>query len=136
MNVDEKNPDKIISNNTENEINSIKNNEKTIENEKDEYIDISKIAKAKKRIKVSSSNKIENKEDTTFESNKNEKQDFDMNNFGILSDLKGLNLDSSPINKIKDKDTPTPSGLQEYRFNLIKMMDDDSKEIILLNLLL
>ena len=127
MNVDEKNPDKIISNNTENEINSIKNNEKTIENEKDEYIDISKIAKAKKRIKVSSSNKIENKEDTTFESNKNEKQDFDMNNFGILSDLKGLNLDSSPINKIKDKDTPTPSGLQEYRFNLIKMMDDDSR---------
>ena len=128
MNVDKKIPCKNTSNTSENDINSIKkNNEKTIENEKDEYNDISKIAKAKKRNKVSSTNNIENKEDNSNEKNKKEKQDFDMNNFGILSNLKGLNLDSSPINKIKDKDTPTPSGLQEYRFNLIKMMDDDSK---------
>ena len=127
MNVDKKNLDENLLKTSENDINLIKNNEKTIENEKEEYNDISKIAKAKKRIKVSSSNKIEKKEDNKIQNNKNEEPDFKTNNFGILSDLKELNLDSSPINKIKDKDTPTPSGLQEYRFNLIKMMDDDSK---------
>ncbi len=119
---------------SENELNNIKNNEKTIENLKEDYYDdISKIAKAIKRIKVSEKEKnIEKKENIEDmiikeEENKNSKLNInDLNNFGILSNIKGLNLDSSPNNKTKDG-TPTPSSLQEYRFNLIKMMDDDSR---------
>ena len=135
MKVQNKDYKQNILNFSENELNNTNNNEKAIENLKEDYYDdISKIAKAKKRIKVSEKekniDKKENREDMIIkeEENKNSKLNInDLNNFGILSNLKGLNLDSSPNNKTKDG-TPTPSGLQEYRFNLIKMMDDDSRK--------
>ena len=119
-----------ISKFSEKELNNIKMNENKTENMKEDFEDISKIAKAIKRIKVSETEKkIENKEDIIIKENEDENSKINinnLNNFGILSNLKGLNLDSSPVGKIKDG-TPTPSGLQEFRFNLIKMMDDDSR---------
>ena len=127
VNIDSK---QNISKFSEKELNNIKMNENKTENMKEDFEDISKIAKAIKRIKVSETEKkIENKEDIIIKEKEDENSKINinnLNNFGILSNLKGLNLDSSPVGKIKDG-TPTPSGLQEFRFNLIKMMDDDSR---------
>ena len=127
VNIDSK---QNISKFSEKELNNIKMNENKTENMKEDFEDISKIAKAIKRIKASETEKkIENKEDIIIKEKEDENSKINinnLNNFGILSNLKGLNLDSSPVGKIKDG-TPTPSGLQEFRFNLIKMMDDDSR---------
>ena len=46
---------------------------------------------------------------------------------GTLSKIRGLKLDdSSLITKIKDNET-TPSGIEEYRFALMKMLDDSGR---------
>ena len=68
MKVQNKDYKQNILNFSENELNNTNNNEKAIENLKEDYYDdISKIAKAKKRIKVSEKekniDKKENRED-------------------------------------------------------------------------
>ena len=103
-----------------------KKEEKNMKEENISYLkkeenEISNIAKAKKRIEL-----FQNEEYIDKVNN----LDFDKKDLkeqGILSQIRGLNFeDSSPIQKIKDSE-PTPSGIEEYRLGIMKMLDDSGR---------
>ena len=98
-----------------------------IDEEKEEN-DISNIIKTKKK---NSNNQKSNEKNNEIKDEKNEEDFWNKDNFGILSNLKNLNIDdNSQINRNNEKETPTPSGLKEFKLNIIKIIDDDSKRNI------
>ena len=103
-----------------------KKEEKNMKEENNSYLkkeenEIPNIAKAKKRIELFQNDEYIDKVNNL---------DFDKKDLkeqGILSQIRGLNFeDSSPIQKIKDSE-PTPSGIEEYRLGIMKMLDDSGR---------
>ena len=109
-----------LQENLDNQNINIKNK---INGEKEEN-DIANIIKTKRK---NSNNQKSNEKNNEIIIEKNEENFWNKDNFGILSNLKNLNIDDSQINKNNEKDTPTPSGLKEFKLNIIKIIDDDSK---------
>ena len=99
------------------------NNINQVNREKEEN-DIANIITTKRK---NSNNKKSNEKNNEINNEENEEKFWNTDNFGILSNLKNLNIDDSQINKNNEKETPTPSGLKEVKLNLIKIIDDDSK---------
>ena len=99
------------------------NNINQVNREKEEN-DIANIITTKRK---NSNNKKSNEKNNEINNEENEEKFWNIDNFGILSNLKNLNIDDSQINKNNEKETPTPSGLKEVKLNLIKIIDDDSK---------
>ena len=69
--------------------------------------------------KLSKSYKINISKDTINKENEDMKY-----NFGIFPDKKDLD---SPQNKIKEKENSSPNEFKEFKFTLLKMIDDDIK---------
>ncbi len=110
-------------------------------------LDNSKVPSEKEEIKENKENKKEENELSNItktipildssQNLKNEEYNDKVNNLdfdkqytkekGTLSKIRGLKFDdSSPISKIKDNET-TPSGIEEYKFTLMKMLDDSGR---------
>ena len=110
-------------------------------------LDNSKVPSEKEEIKENKENKKEENELSNItktipildssQNLKNEEYNDKVNNLdfdkqytkekGTLSKICGLKFDdSSPISKIKDNET-TPSGIEEYKFTLMKMLDDSGR---------
>lgn len=102
-----------------------------------EGLEIKNIAKAVKRVTPDPSPKLSEYEDKVnnldFDKETPQKQKESEHQpkpkrtftFGTLSNLSSLNFEEqSPIFKFKGGDTPTPSGIEECRLTIMKMLDE------------
>ena len=101
-----------------------------------EHLELENIAKAVKRATPDPSPKISELEDKVnslgFDRDSDPHQETENPSkskkaftFGTLSNLRNLNFEEqSPVFKIKGNDTPTPSGIEECRLTIMKMLDE------------
>ena len=101
-----------------------------------EHLELENIAKAVKRATPDPSPKISELEDKVnslgFDRDSDPHQETENPikskkafTFGTLSNLRNLNFEEqSPVFKIKGNDTPTPSGIEECRLTIMKMLDE------------
>ena len=101
-----------------------------------EHLELENIAKAVKRATPDPSPKISELEDRVnslgFDRDSDPHQETENPikskkafTFGTLSNLRNLNFEEqSPVFKIKGNDTPTPSGIEECRLTIMKMLDE------------